>query len=56
MYGTYPLTKIFTGLPVDQSHREKGTKDSTKGLNSFLDDLEEKLAEAHLKLINERKK
>lgn len=39
-----------------KSHRENGTKDSTKGLNSYLDDLQRKLAEVHLKLMNERKK
>lgn len=39
-----------------KSHREKGSKDSTKGLNAYLDDLERKLNEALLKLINERKK
>ena len=39
-----------------KSHREKGTKDSTKGLNSFLDDLERKLEEAYLKLITGAKK
>ena len=39
-----------------KSHREKGSKDSTKGLNAYLDDLERKLDEALLKLINERKK
>src|ERR1700712_3830326 len=39
-----------------KSHRENGTKDSTKGLNSYLDDLQRLLAEAHLKLMNERKK
>lgn len=39
-----------------KSHREKGSKDSTKGLNAYLDDLERKLDEALLKLINKRKK
>ena len=39
-----------------KSHREKGTKDSTKGLNSYLDELERQLENAHLKLISERKK
>jgi hypothetical protein len=39
-----------------KSHHENGTKDSTKGLNSYLDDLQRKLAEAHLKLMNQRKK
>jgi hypothetical protein len=39
-----------------KSHRENGTKDSTKGLNSHLDEIQSRLVEAHLKLINERKK
>jgi hypothetical protein len=39
-----------------KSHREKGSKDSTKGLNAYLDNLEKKLDEALLKLIDERKK
>lgn len=39
-----------------QAHREKGTKDSTKGLNSYLDELDRQLENAHFKLINERKK
>lgn len=39
-----------------KSHREKGNKDSTKGLNAYLDDLERKLDDALLKLINERKR
>jgi site-specific recombinase XerD len=39
-----------------QSHREKGTKDSTKGINSYLDELERQLENAHVKLINEKKR
>ena len=39
-----------------KSHRENGTKDSTKGLNSYLDDLQRRLVEVHLQLIDERKK
>jgi site-specific recombinase XerD len=39
-----------------KSHREKGTKDSTKGLNSYLDELERQLENVHLKLVSERKK
>lgn len=39
-----------------KSHRENGKKDSTKGLNSYLDELQRRVVEAHLKLIDERKK
>ena len=56
------ITEISVGrksLPVrwcSKSHRESGTKDSTKGLNSYLDELQRQLVEAHRKLIDERKK
>jgi len=39
-----------------KSHRENGTKDTTKGLNSYLNELQRQLVEAHLRLINERRK
>jgi hypothetical protein len=39
-----------------KSHRENGTKDNTKGLNSYLDMLQRRLVESHLKLINDQQK
>lgn len=39
-----------------KSHRENGTKDSTKGLNSYLDELQRRVVVAHLKLFDEQKK
>ncbi len=39
-----------------KSHRENGTKDSTKALNAYLDELQRQLVQAHLKLIDEQRK